>query len=546
MDTLSYLSDVIGPRLTGSPNLKRAYEWTQSKFTSWGLTNAHLEPWGPFGRGWEVKRFSAQVIEPQCFPIIAFPQGWSPGYDAPKTADVVFIDPDLITNLDQLNQYKGELQGSIVMISRPVNLPEPLQPLATRLTDSNLLNAANTPDELGFFGTPLARNGAGGGTGRRGGPGSQFGTNRVTAPRLLSFLMAEKAGVVVTISGAGIYGDPFSSGTVLVQSASVPPAPGAAGFAGGRGGPSVYSTNAPATLPQIVVAAESYNRMVRMIRAGEKLKMQVDLEVKFHDEDVMAYNTIAEIPGSDLKDEIVMLGGHMDSWSSGTGATDNGAGVAACMEAVRIIEAAGLHPRRTIRIALWTGEEQGLLGSAAYVSQHFGSNAAGPGGGGGRGRGAGRGGANRGGTNASPGTATTSTNAPVRRGFTAGPEYDKLSAYFNLDNGGGRIRGVFMEQNEAVRPLFRLWLEPFHSLGAETLTLSRTGSTDHVSFDRIGLPGFQFLQDPLDYFDHTHHTSQDVFDRISADDLKQAATILAAFTYDAAMLDQKLPRKPRN
>ncbi|MGA2556012.1 MAG: M20/M25/M40 family metallo-hydrolase, partial [Verrucomicrobiota bacterium] len=547
------------------------------------------------GRGWEVKRFSAQVIEPQDFPIIAYPLAWSPGYTKPMVGDAVFIDLAVTTNLEP---YKGKLDGAMVLISpMRTNLPEPFQPLAVRLADSNLIGAANSVDDLGFFGMIQSR----GGGGRRGGAASQLGANRITPGRLLSFLTAEKVGVVLSTSSQ------FDNGTVLVQSASVPTGTNAGGGGvGGRGGGSAYATNAPAMPPQIAVAVESYNRIVRMIQAGEKVKLQIDLEVKYYDDDVMAYNTIAEIPGTDLKDEIVMLGGHMDSWPAGTGATDNGVGAAACMEAVRIIQAAGLHPRRTIRIALWTGEEEGLLGSRAYVTQHFGSNAgrggrgglrggrgapggrggpgapgatatnelaattnivpaqaepmvgnvasinsparsAGAGGAGGRGGRGGRGGqagANQGSTNAVPEMAATATNPPARRAFTPGPEYDKLSAYFNLDNGGGKIRGIFMEQNEAVRPIFRRWLEPFRSMGAETLTMSRTGSTDHVSFDSIGLPGFQFLQDPIDYFTHTHHTSADVFDRISEEDLKQAATVLAAFVYDAAMMDQKLPRKP--
>jgi hypothetical protein len=586
METLSYLSDVIGPRLTGSPNLKRANEWTKEKLESWGLTNAHLEPWGPFGRGWEVKRFSAQVIEPQDFPIIAYPLAWSPGYNKPIEGKAVFIDLAKTTNLDE---YKGKLEGAMVLVSpMRTNIPVPLQPVAVRLADSNLLGAANSVDDLGFFGMIQPR---GGGGGRRGGVGSQFGANRISPARLLSFLTEEKVGVVLSVTSQ------FDNGTVLVQSASVPAGTnaGAGGF-GGRGGASPYSTNAPAMPPQVAVSAESYNRIVRMIQAGEKVRMQIDLEVKYYNDDLMAYNTIAEIPGTDLKDQIVMLGGHMDSWPAGTGATDNGVGAAACLEAVRIIQAAGLHPRRTIRIALWTGEEEGLLGSRAYVTQHFGSisggrgrgaggfrggrgapggrgvgapgtnaptdlaattnNAPGQiagnltsparGGGGGRGGRGARGGAGvtQGTTNAAPDMAATAPTTPVRRGLTPGPEYDKLSAYFNLDNGGGKIRGIFMEQNEAVRPIFRRWLEPFRGLGAETLTMSRTGSTDHVSFDSIGLPGFQFLQDPMDYFTHTHHTSEDVFDRISADDFKQAATIMAAFVYDAAMMDEKLPRKP--
>jgi len=253
----------------------------------------------------------------------------------------------------------------------------------------------------------------------------------------------------------------------------------------------------------------------------------------------MAYNTVAEIPGSDLKNEIVMLGAHLDSWHSGTGATDNGAGVAATMEAVRILKALNLQPRRTIRIGLWSGEEQGLLGSRAYVAKHFGYYT------------------NRASTSStsvrapkdeedgtpSPRARTGSTNSAPSRKLVRGPEYESLSAYFNLDNGAGKIRGVYMQGNESVRPLFRRWLEPFSDLGAETLTLANTGGTDHTSFDSIGLPGFQFIQDPLDYWSRTHHSNEDVYDRAPPEDMKQAATILAAFAYDAAMLDEKLPRK---
>jgi len=276
--------------------------------------------------------------------------------------------------------------------------------------------------------------------------------------------------------------------------------------------------------------------MARMIEQGEKLKMAVDLKVKFNDDDLMAYNTVAEIPGTDLKDEIVMLGAHMDSWHSGTGATDNGAGVAATMEAVRIISALNLKPRRTIRIALWSGEEQGLYGSKAYVAEHFGyftnetrSVAAA---------------SSKKEAGSSEGTSTNSTSNTETRKLVRGPEYDKLSIYFNLDNGAGKIRGVYLQGNESLRPMFRRWLEPFRDLGAETLTLSNTGSTDHMSFDTIGLPGVEFLQDPLDYMTRTHHSNEDVFDRIQGDDLKQAATIIAAFVYDAAMADEKMPRKP--
>jgi len=273
-------------------------------------------------------------------------------------------------------------------------------------------------------------------------------------------------------------------------------------------------------VPQMTMATEEYNRLVRMIKFGTNVKMTVNIQTQYHDDDPMVYNTTAEIPGTDpqLKDQLVMLGGHMDSWHAGTGATDNGAGVAVAMEAVRILQAAGLKPRRTIRIALWTGEEQGLLGSRAYVKQHFGEM-----------------------QNQSPTAAFGMGGQPGT--LVKGSEYDKLSAYYNLDNGTGKIRGVYLQGNSAVAPIFKAWLDPFKDLGATTLTLSNTGGTDHLSYDALGLPGFQFIQDEIEYDARTHHSNQDVFDRIQADDMKQAATIMAAFIYQTAMMDEKIPRK---
>ena len=287
------------------------------------------------------------------------------------------------------------------------------------------------------------------------------------------------------------------------------------------GGVSAWDKDAPKIPPQIVMAKEHYNRLVRMIEQGEKLKMVVDLSVQFHDDDPMAYNTIAEIPGTDLKDELVMLGGHMDSWHSGTGATDNAAGVSVAMEAVRILKALDLKPRRTIRIGLWSGEEEGLLGSRAYVSQHFGKSY----------------------DAMAAMLGTPDTSAAKKEAPTASPpptqpkpEFAKFSAYFNLDNGTGKIRGVYLQGNEAVRPIFRKWLQPFREMGATTLSLSNTGGTDHQSFDGIGLPGFQFIQDEIHYSTRTHHSNQDVYDHIQADDMKQAAVIMASFVYNAAMM----------
>lgn len=565
MKTLSYLTDVIGPRLTGSPNLKRANEWTKDRLAGWGLTNAHLEAWGPFGRGWTLKRFSAQVIEPQAIPLIAYPNAWSPGFDHPITADVVYFDAR--SNSD-LEKYKGKLRGAIVLSGSPRDLRPVWEPMSRRLEETNLLQLANAGDRsssLSGFG--VMREGQAGGFARRflsstnnesgatnsasagnaapGGPrGGRF---RGGQQRFLSFLASEGAALVVTPSSQG------DGGTFFVSAASVPISNtnSSAGFGSFSNAPRAWSTNAPAIPPQMTLAAEHYNRLIRMLEQGEKLKMAVDLKVEFNEDDPMAYNTIAEIPGSDLKNEIVMLGGHLDSWHSGTGATDNGAGVAATMEAVRILAALHLEPRRTIRIGLWTGEEEGLLGSKAYVTKHFGyyTNGAGalvertrspkdeseeaPS-------------STATFTRASFGSATgsSSTNSESKRSLVRQREYEKLSVYFNLDNGAGKIRGVYMQNNEAVRPIFRRWLDPFSDAGAQTLTLANTGGTDHLSFDSIGLPGFQFVQDPLEYNSRTHHSNQDVYDRAPEEDMKQAATIIAAFIYNAAMADERIPRKP--
>lgn len=511
MKTLSYLTDVIGPRLTNSPNMKRANEWTRDEMTRWGLQNAHLEPWGPFGRGWSLKRFSAQVTEPQSIPLIAFPKAWSPGTNGSITADVIYLNAK---DDVELEQYKGKLKGAIVLTAPMREVKARFDVLSTRRDEKDLLSLADAPEpragqqRRNFQMTPEQR------------AALAFGVKKY------QFLLDEGAALAIDPSRIG------DGGTIFVQSATVPqpiptqPGPNTRGM-------SPYDKSAPKLTPQLVMAVEHYNRLVRLVEAGEKVKMAVELAVEFQDTDLMGYNTIAEIPGTDLKDEIVMLGGHMDSWHSGTGATDNGAGVAVGMEAVRIIQALGLKPRRTIRIALWSGEEQGLLGSRAYVAEHFGKMETPP-------------------TPAAAGNGNGgATRTPATPVLVTKPDYEKLSAYFNLDNGTGKIRGVYLQGNEAVRPLFRQWLLAFRdrpedktSWGASTLSISNTGGTDHLAFDAIGLPGFQFIQDEIEYDTRTHHSNQDVFDRIQGDDMKQAATIMAAFVYNAAMLDQKLPRKP--
>jgi len=511
MQTLSYLSDVIGPRLTASPGMKRANNWTRDTLEKWGMQNAHLEAWGPFGRGWSLKRFSAQVVDPLNIPLIAYPKAWSPATNGAVTGNVVYLDAK---NEADLEKYKGKLKGAIVLTQSPRELKARFEPLGHRLDEKNLLALADANPPGGG-----QNRGGGGGGGFRMTPEQRAAMNFNT--RKLLFAQEEGAAVLADASRAG------DGGTVFVQQATVPvllpdvtpPGPPAPRQ-------SAYDKVAPKILPQIVLANEHYNRIQRMLLAGENVRMEVNIGVEWQDADLMGYNTIAEIPGSDptLKDEVVMLGGHMDSWHGGTGATDNAAGVAVAMEAMRIIQALGLKPKRTIRIGLWTGEEQGLLGSAAYVAQHFGKLEPGnPG-------------------VVRPGTPNSQPAAPPK--LVTRPEYEKFDCYFNLDNGTGKIRGVYLQGNEAVRPLFRQWLTPFRDLGAQTLSISNTGGTDHLSFDRIGLPGFQFIQDEIEYDTRTHHSNMDVFDRIQADDMKQAATIMAAFVYQTAMRDEKIPRKP--
>ncbi len=506
MQTLSYLTDVIGARLTGSPQMKRSNEWTRDTMTKWGLKNARLEAWGPFGRGWTLKDFEAEVVAPYSIPLIAYPKAWSPSTKGAVTADVVFFDAK--TDAD-FEKYKGQLKGKIVLISNPRELKADFTGMGSRRTDEDLAKLANAPDPA----TAPQRNDAGVSPERL----KMFMDRFVQGAKRMNFLLQEGAAVMVDNSFNG------SGGTVFVQGASVAqeiPKSLEDAFGNKRLVPQQKEAEAK-MIPQMTMATEHYNRLVRMIQQGEKLKMTVDIQAEYNDDDPMAYNTVAEIPGTDpnLKAEIVMLGGHMDSWHAGTGATDNAAGVAVAMEAARIIQALGLKPRRTIRVALWSGEEQGLFGSSNYVKQHFGEM-----------KGSGN-------TFGIP-----QPNAPKPE-LIKGVDYDKLSAYYNLDNGTGKIRGVYLQGNSAAVPIFRAWLESFKDMGATTLTLSNTGGTDHLSFDRIGLPGFQFIQDEIEYDARTHHSNQDVFDRIQAEDMKQAAMIMAAFVYQTAMMDEKIPRK---
>ncbi|MEJ7860763.1 MAG: M20/M25/M40 family metallo-hydrolase [Pyrinomonadaceae bacterium] len=518
MQTLSYLTDVIGGRLTNSPNMKRANEWTRDTMTKWGLQNAKLEAWGPFGRGWSLKSFSAQVISPQAFPVIAYPKAWSPSTKGVVTSEVIHLD---VKEEADFAKYKGKLKDKIVMISAIRPLAELKDPLSVRHTDADLAKMV-TEGEAAFqrqqqqSQTPRPQQAAQ--------PQAQQQMSPEMTARLKSFSMRLKSANFLLEEGAAVIVDNSSigsGGTLFVSSASVAqevPANPMEMF-NRRNNLSAYQKEAEAKmLPQITMATEDYNRLARMLRQGEKLKMSVDVQAQYHDEDLMGYNTTAEIVGTDpkLKDEIVMLGGHMDSWHSSTGATDNAAGVSVAMEAVRILQTLGLKPRRTIRVGLWSGEEQGLHGSRAYVKQQFGEMVA---------------------------PAATQGAQPAKPELVKKPAYEKLSAYYNLDNGTGKIRGVYQQGNAGVAPIFKAWLEPFAEMGAKTLTISNTGGTDHLAFDGVGLPGFQFIQDEIEYDTRTHHSNQDNYDRIQAEDMKQAATIMAAFVYQTAMMDEKLPRK---
>ncbi len=554
METISYITDVHGPRLTGSPLTRKAGEWTKGKLTEWGLENANLESWGPFGRGWTLEACSANMVEPHFSQLIAYPKAWTPSTPKTVRGEPIYLDA---RTKEDLEKYRGKLGRAIVLISPPREVKALFEAPATRQTDSELLALSNAgpasqrrrrpegaptggPPREGAIANapadPSAAPAAGTPTPAPTLPASTTPATPAATPgqpsmsdmRASMQLQSDKWQLVYD-EGAAVVLEPGrgDGGTVFVAQATMPrladpnrdnrsPSDGGNPFS--RGGPRPWATDPPTVLPQLVLAAEHYNRLVRMVQKEAHPKLEIDIESRYHDGDVNSFNIIAEIPGSDLKDEVVMLGGHFDSWHAGTGATDNAIGCGVALEAVRILKAIDAKPRRTIRIALWTGEEQGLYGSRAYVADHFGSLQA-------PSRGGGEGGRNR----------------PT---YELKAEHEKFSSYFNLDNGTGKVRGIYLQGNEAVRPIFRAWLAPFADMGATTITASNTGGTDHQSFDGIGLPGFQFIQDPLEYDTRTHHSSMDVYERIQADDAKQASIIMAAFVYQAAIRDEKLPRKP--
>ena len=560
METVSYLTDVHGPRLTGSPITKSAGDWTRQKLTDFGLENSHLESWGPFGRGWTLETFTANMVEPSFSSIIAYPKAWSPSTSKTIRGEPILLD---VSTQEDFEKYRGKLLRAIVMIGSPREVKALFEPPATRQTNESLLSLANADASTRRARRPTGPEGrgpsgggpSGSGPGGSGPVGSGPGGGGPGGGRSGALLQSDKWQFAYSEGAAVILEPgPGNGGTVFVGSATLPRRPDAAprnpndgnGTRPGRMQP--WSSDAPETIPQVVVAVEHYNRIARMLQKGAHPIVEIDIGSRYYSDDLNSFNIIAEIPGTDLKDEIVMLGAHFDSWHSGTGATDNAIGCSVAMEAVRILKAVGAKPRRTIRIGLWTGEEQGLLGSRAYVAEHFGrlvsptrENApSNP-----DNKPEGSPSATASSTQESnSGGSTNQRGGRPRLKYELKPEHEKFSAYFNLDNGAGKIRGIYLQGNEALRSTFHGWLGPFADIGASTVTQSNTGGTDHLSFDSIGLPGFQFIQDPLEYNTRTHHSSMDVFERVQPDDAKQAAIIMATFVYQAAMLNEKLARKP--
>ena len=469
METLFQMSDLNGPRLTGSTGMKNAERWAKQRLESYGL-KAKIEPWGGFGKGWEINKSYLAMTVPYYQQLIAVPRAWTPGTNGLVKATAVLVR---IAQERDFATYSGKLKGKIAVLAPEKDENKPnFTPDASRVSDEDLKKLA-MDTHMDETATNLSQEAAK--------PAPAIRPQVVLRKQIDSFLYAE--GAVAALSGGrGTMGTVFTSN-------------GAS-----------RAWDARPVVPEMEMGSEHLNRLVRLLEAGKEVALEIDTRTTFLMEDSVENNVVGEIPGTDpnLKDELVILGGHMDSWHAATGATDNGAGASVAMEAVRILKAIGIKPRRTIRICLWSGEEQGLLGSRAYVKKHFGD----------------------------------------RLAMELKPAQSKVSAYYNLDNGDGRIRGIFMQGNEQVRPVFEAWLQPFADLGASTLTIKNTGSTDHISFDEVGIPGFQFIQDPLEYGTRDHHSNMDLYDRASANDLMQASVIMAAFVYNTAMRGEMLPRKP--
>jgi carboxypeptidase Q len=491
MEYASGLTDGIGPRLTGSPNLKHANEWTRDQFAAMGCTNAHLEDWGEFGMGWQQLNTWVRMTSPDTAVFIAQAAPWSPATKGPVTAPAIWVDIKTEADFDK---YKGKLAGKIVFLGEMREVKPVDKPFFVRDEDADLQRIASYPTRLG-----------------NGFSFADFLKGQAFREKIGRFLAAENAIAAITPSRDGRNGG-GSGGTIFDDTD--------AGF-----GFLIFQREHADAIPVAVTAIENYGRVYRLLKASVPVNIELNIDTKFTGDHEHGYDTIAEIPGTDpkLKDEVVMLGGHLDSWASATGATDNGAGTLVAMEVMRILNTLQIKPRRTIRVGLWTGEEEGEFGSFNYVKQHFGFVP----------------------RSTDPEQMNiTEFDRDASGPIQLKPDHQKLSAYFNVDNGGGKIRGVYLQGNAAIASIFEQWIAPLKDLGVTTLTMRNTGGTDHEAFDAVGLSGFQFIQDPLDYSSRTHHTNMDTYERLQPEDLAQAALVEATFVYNAAMRDQMLPRKP--
>jgi hypothetical protein len=491
MDYASALADGIGPRLTGSPNVRKANEWTRDQLKAMGCSNAHLEDWGEFGMGWQQLNTWVRMTSPDTAVFIAQAAPWSPATSGAVTGPAIWVH---IADDKDFDKYKGKVAGKIVLLGdmRDVNPVD--KPLFTREDEKELAKIAEYPlEKPRSFADRVP----------------DYVKRRTLLEKTGKFLAEEHALAVVLPSRDGR--DNGGSGGTIFDDGSL--------------GWFTYKREHADALPVVIMAIENYGRVYRLLKANVPVSMEMNVDVKFFGDHEHGFDTIAEIPGTDpkLKDEVVMVGGHLDSWASATGATDNGAGTVVALEVMRILNTLQVKPRRTIRIGLWTGEEQGLFGSAGYVKLHFGY--------------------------VPLSTAPDEIGKPDFMRKAGGPvviepEQAKISGYFNLDNGTGKILGIYLQKNAAVGPIFAQWMEPLKDLGVTTISLRNTGGTDHESFDAVGVPGFQFIQDMMDYGSRTHHSNMDTYERLQPADLAQAATVEAIFVYNTAMRDQMLPRKP--
>jgi carboxypeptidase Q len=485
MEMIGYLTDVSGPRLTGSPNLKRSEEYVVGKLNQWGVTNAHLEAWGPFGPGWTLEAFTASIVPPGFSPLIGYPKAWSPGTDGTLRGDVVWLNAETVADLDR---FKGTLRHRIVLFS-PAQAVNPLfDPSTQRQTDQELSLLSNAPpadpNEAPFTLTPAQRVAA------------------QLSYRKWQLIEEEGAAVVLQPS--------FRDAGTLYATAATVPNPIDIPSERRR---QPWDLNKPRVTPQVIVAAEQYNRMIRLLQRGIAVQVEIGIKTRFYDDDPMSYNVIAEIPGTDLKDEIVMIGGCIDSWHAGTGATDNAAGAATALEVIRILQSAGLKPRRTIRIGLWSAEEQGTLGSRAYVAKHLAKHI----------------------DSADP--------QAQQRQLDLRPEYEKFDVYFNFDFGTGRIRGLYLQGNGQAKTVIGDSLAVLDDPSVKTLSLAGIGASDHMSFDEVGLPAFQWIRDYMDGNARAAHTNMVTYDHVQENDLKESAGTAAFLVYDLAMRSEKVPRR---